>query len=176
MGLLDIFKGKKNKSDDTVEYLDDITFIKDMKHFVNGPWHQYDVLLDARGYGWKDMLMWADYLSEADISNISEVEIAGIGGAEATNITDLYNAKQKKFAEMEELVEEKGLLSMAGISKCIQAPMKIVWFNQTQILRFFTFVGDEMQMKQYIETVIRRTFGTPDAMKLGKTNNEKTAN
>lgn len=46
--------------------------------------------------------------------------------------------------------------------------MKIVWFNQTQVLRFFTIVDDETLIKKYIETVIRRTFGTNDAMKLAK--------
>ena len=35
-------------------------------------------------------------------------------------------------------------------------------------MRFFTIVDDETLIKKYIETVIRRTFGTNDAMKLAK--------
>lgn len=46
--------------------------------------------------------------------------------------------------------------------------MKIVWFNQTKILRFFTIIDDDTLIKKYAETVVRRTFGTPDAMKLAK--------
>ena len=61
-----------------------------------------------------------------------------------------------------------GVLSVAGISKTLGAPMKIVWINQTQVLRFFTLVEDELLIKKYAETTIRRTFGTDNAMKLGK--------
>ena len=60
------------------------------------------------------------------------------------------------------------MLAVGGISRVLKAPVKIVWFNQTRILRFFTPVGDEQLMTRYIETVIRRTFGTKDAMKLAK--------
>ena len=41
-------------------------------------------------------------------------------------------------------------------------------FNQTQILRFFTIIDNEELVKKYAETVIRRTFGTENEMKLGK--------
>ena len=61
-----------------------------------------------------------------------------------------------------------GILSVAGIIQTLKVPMKIVWFNQTRILRFFTLIDDELLIKKYVETVIRRTFGTKDAMKLGK--------
>ena len=46
--------------------------------------------------------------------------------------------------------------------------MKIVWINQTNTLRLFTFTEDEEPVKRYVETMVRRTFGTGDAMKLGK--------
>ena len=61
-----------------------------------------------------------------------------------------------------------GILSIAGISKTLKAPMKIVWINQTKVLRFFTSVDNDLLIKKYVETVIRRTFGTENAMKLGK--------
>lgn len=63
---------------------------------------------------------------------------------------------------------ENGVLSIAGISTTLKVPIKIVWFNQTKILRFFTLIDDELLIKKYAETVIRRTFRTQDAMKLGK--------
>ena len=61
-----------------------------------------------------------------------------------------------------------GVLSIAGISKILKAPMKIVWINQTQVLRFFTLVDNDLLIKKYVDTVARRTFGTENAMKLGK--------
>ena len=60
------------------------------------------------------------------------------------------------------------LLAIGGISRTLMMPVKIVWFNQTRVLRFFTPVDDEILLTKYIETVIRRTFGTKDAMKLAK--------
>ncbi len=177
MGLFDIFKKKPttpqpqstttpaNLSAD--EYLDDITFIRDMKHIPAGPWHQYDVLLAARGYGWDMMKDWADYMAEADLDHITPVT-AGSLGAQERDITASYSSNGSKCKNTPELNVEMGMLSVAGISKTLKAPMKIVWINQTQVLRFFTLSDDELMVKKYVETMIRRTFGTENAMKLGK--------
>jgi hypothetical protein len=43
-----------------------------------------------------------------------------------------------------------------------------VWYNQTRVLRLFTHINDETLVTKYVETIIRRTFGTKDAMKLAK--------
>lgn len=40
--------------------------------------------------------------------------------------------------------------------------------NQTNLLRILTINSDENLMKEYTETLIRRTFGTSDEMKIGK--------
>ena len=177
MGLFDIFKKKTpvapNKSITkaaeipTSEYLDDITFIREIKHITAGPWHQYDVLLAARGYGWNMMKDWADYMSDADLEHISQVTTGSLGVQER-DITRSYNDNGGKCKSTPELNLEMGVLSIAGMSKTLRAPMKIVWINQTQVLRFFTLVEDELLIKKYVETTIRRTFGTDNAMKLGK--------
>lgn len=176
MGLSDLFKKKnvapqaEEETETTVideEYLNDITFIRDMKHICNGPWHQYDVVLAARGYGWNDMISWADYMADVDLENVSQVTFSNMGSGE-TDITESYKRNSDKCSQMPELTREQGVLSIAGVSKILKAPMKIVWFNQTQILRFFTFNNDETLMKKYVETVIRRTFGTENEMKLGQ--------
>lgn len=149
------------------EFLDDITFIGDMKHFRSDPWHQYDVLLEARGYGWDMMLYWADYMAVSDLYRISQVTTGTIGLPEK-DITESYRSSGGKCSDTQELKTEAGVLSLAGMSKTLKAPMKIVWFNQTRILRFFTLIDDELLVKKYAETVVRRTFGTQNAMKLGK--------
>ena len=177
MGLFDIFKKKTpaapNQSTTKAaeipasEYLDDITFIREIKHITAGPWHQYDVLLAARGYGWDMMKDWADYMSDADLEHISQVTTGSLGVQEK-DITKSYTDNGGKCKNTPELNSEMGVLSVAGMSKTLRAPMKIVWINQTQILRFFTLVEDELLIKKYVETTIRRTFGTDNAMKLGK--------
>lgn len=149
------------------EYLDDVTFIRSMRHITNGIWHQYDVLLAARGYGWDMMKDWADYMCEADLEQISQVT-AGSLGVQEKDFTASYLSSDGKCKNTPELSVEMGMLSVAGVSKTLSAPMKIVWINQTQVLRFFTFVSDDLLIKKYVETTIRRTFGTEHAMKLGK--------
>lgn len=151
------------------EYLEDITFIRNMHHISPGGtiWQQYDVVLDARGYGWDTMKDWADYMAEADLEQISQVT-AGTLWAQEQNITDSYASHGGKCKQTPELETEQGFLSLAGNSKILATPMKIVWINQTNTLRFFTLEKSDFQMLKYIETMVRRTFGTADAMKLGK--------
>ena len=177
MGLFDIFKKKtpaasNQSASDTVkisdaEYLDDITFIREIKHIPAGPWHQYDVLLAAHGYGWDMMKDWADYMADADLEHISQVTTSTLGIQEK-DITKSYTDNGGRCKNTPELHAEMGVLSVAGMSKTLKAPMKIVWINQTQVLRFFTLINDEMLIKKYVETMIRRTFGTEHEMKLGK--------
>lgn len=178
MGLFDFFKKKENVKPSkeqtnyidavkTDEYIDDITFIRAMKHIPSAPWHQYDILLAARGYGWENMIEWADYMSEADLENISEVTVGSMG-VTSNNITKSYLQNGGKCSRTPELSTECGILTVAGISKVLKAPLKIVWINQTQVLRFFTLIDDEALVSRYAETTIRRNFGTKDAMKLGK--------
>lgn len=178
MALFDFFKKKTPaasrpatapaapRTDAAGEYLDDITFIQEIKHIPAGPWHQYDVLLAARGYGWEMMLGWADYMAGADLEHISEVT-AGALGAGDRNITASWQASGS-CRKTPELAMEAGFLSIAGISKALKAPMKIVWINQTRVLRFFTLLDDEQLIRRYAETVVRRSFGTENAMKPGK--------
>lgn len=147
--------------------IDDVTFIRELRHISQGPWHQYDVLLDARGYGWDAMLDWADYLAQADLEHVDQVTAAPLG-AQERNVTESYAAHDGRCTQTPELQTEMSALSVAGISKTLRAPVKIVWFNQTQVFRLFTLVDDEPLMRRYIETVIRRTFGTADGMKPAK--------
>lgn len=175
MGFFDLFKKQNKEMQDprkdvgrsTDEYLNDITFIEDMKHIQAGPWHQYDVLLAARGYGWDMMIDWADYMTGSDLEHISKVTTGDLG-AQEKDITESYNKSNGKCAETRELETEMSFLSIAGFSKTLKAPTKIVWMNQTRVLRLFTLVDNDLLIKKYVETVVRRTFGTENAMKLGK--------
>lgn len=185
MSLIDFFKkGQKKencpKSGDDVERqcqtvegsaeyeLDDITYIREMKHTMAGAWQQYDVLLAARGYGWEDMKAWADYMSKNDLDiSHGTLTVAEITGAEEKEIIDQYQSIGS-ILQIPAFDTEQGVLAMGGASQKLHAPVKIYWMNQTNYLQFFTLISDETLMRRYIETVIRRSFGTPDEMKLAK--------
>ena len=64
------------------------------------------------------------------------------------------------------LTQEHGMLSIAGRSRTLNDDVKLVFYNQTRGLRLFTPINDETLVRKYVETLLRRTFGTPDAMKL----------
>lgn len=148
------------------ERINDPTFIRAMRHSSEGPWIFYDIMLDVRGYGWETMLDWADYLAQADIDDISQVLSFSNASPDDLDVTESFHAHGCKCLETPELESENGGLSIGGMSRTLGAPMKIVWYNQTNIMRFITIVGDEILIRKYVETVIRRTFGTDDAMKL----------
>ena len=69
---------------------------------------------------------------------------------------------------LKKLEAERGMLGIGGSSKVLRDLVKIVWINQTRTLRLFTTQDHGARIEPYVETVVRRTFGTPDAMKRGK--------
>ena len=143
MGIFSIFKKRSapSQAPDTAAqerpvesaYLDDITFIQDMKHIPAGPWHQYDILFAAQIYGWAHMIRWAEYMSGADLKHISEV-IVGEMYAGKDDITGPFHQNGDKLSELPEVSAERGMLSLAGMSDALSAPAKIVWINQTRVL------------------------------------------
>ncbi len=148
--------------------IEDITFIRDMKRVRCGAWEQYDILLDARPYGWEDMRSWAEYMSQNDVDvSLGTLTVSPIAGGAETELIGQYRIASS-VRMIPELENEYGVLTLGGASRQLKAPVKIVWFNQTNRFRLFTLVGDETLMRRYIETVIRRSFGTPEEMKLAK--------
>ena len=138
-----------------------------MKH-IHGSWQQYDILLAASGYGWDYMVDTAAYMESADLDSISTITTAEMANMPEKELIDAYKKTQGSIRDFKRLSVEKGQLAVGGISRVLKAPVKIVWFNQTRVLRVFTTVDDELLITKYIETVIRRTFGTENSMKLAK--------
>ena len=147
--------------------IDDLSYIAEMEHIINGVWHRYEVEIAASGYGWDDILDWADYIVSVDLDNISKATKNSIAGGKEEDILQEYN-DYKSFKKMPSLKIENGILTVGGISKTIKKPVMIVWFNQSKSLRFFTMTDNEELMRRYVETKIRRTFNSPDAMKLAR--------
>jgi hypothetical protein len=161
---------KKTKEE---AFIDDESYIESIEHlsgrvgFVT--WQQYDILLATQKYGWNTMVDLAAYLETADIDSIESLTVADMPDVNSVELAHVYNQSKVGLKNFDKLSEEKGVLSIAGHSRALKDSVKIVWFNQTRGLRLFTPINDETLVRRYIETVIRRTFGTNDAMKLART-------
>jgi preprotein translocase subunit YajC len=170
--FLIIRERRKQKKEAAESVIDDVSYIQEIKHlsgkvgFVT--WQQYDILLAAQKYGWETMVDLAAYLETADIDHIDSLAVADMPDEQATELVHLYKQSKGGLKTFDKLAEEKGMLSIAGHSRALKKSVKLVWFNQTRVLRLFTLVNDETLIRRYVETVIRRTFGTKDAMKLAK--------
>ena len=123
-----------------------VSYIEDMKQLAfkmgDTVWQQYDILLATRGYGWDDIIEAADYLASADMDYIDSISTSS------------------PTSPTEELVlaEEKGSLGLAGHSRKFDRSLKIVWYNQTRVLRIFSMFDDAALIREYVETMMQRAF------------------
>ena len=172
-------QAKTNASQTTETMLDDTSYIQEMKHLSGKVgfvlWQQYDVQLAARPYCWETMVDWANYMETADFDILDSLKI-GAPGENDLELAHVYNQNKVGLKNFERLKEEQGSLSIAGHSRTLNDSVKIVWFNQTRVLRVFTHINDETLITKYAETVIRRSFGTKDAMKLAKPVTQEASN
>ena len=106
-------------------------------------------------------------MMQEDVENISKASLSVIPGMEEKDFLSEYK-QSGSFSQTDVLKNEYGLLTIDGMSKRLRAPVQIIWLNQARSLRFFTIVKDEVLMMRYFETTIRKTFNTPDEMKLAK--------
>ena len=159
------------------KYLNDESYIRAVYHKRNGMWHQYDVLLAAQGYGWKYMLETAEYLAGADL-HVENVKAAFHIGVDESNLTEEYMSSGS-FLRMPSLNNEREVLSVAGTSRVFKelgfssaqaysGLLEVVWLNQTKCLRLFVLEENEELIRKYAESLVRRNFGTADAMKSGR--------
>ena len=165
-------KTRAKSANEAESMLDDISYIQEIKHqhgnVGNVVWQQYDILLAAQHYDWWTMVDWAAYMESADINMIESVVVADLAEAIGTELVHVYNQDKVGLKNFEKLKEEQARLSIYGHSHTLNSSVQIVWFNQTRVLRVITLIDDEIYITKYVETLIRRTFGTKDAMKLAK--------
>lgn len=164
-------QAKTNAAQTAETMLDDTSYIQEMKH-LSGKigfvlWQQYDFLLATHPFSWEAMVDSAAYMESADFDSLDSLKI-GAAGENDQELARVYNQNKVGLKNFERLKEEQGSLSIAGHSRTLNDSVKIVWFNQTRVLRVFALINDDTLITKYVETVIRRTFGTPDAMKLAK--------
>lgn len=163
-----VLNKEKQNNNAQEDYIDDLSFIKEMKHSKAGAFEQYDILIDARIYGWETILIWADYLLKTDIDHLSSMTFVGIPGGEELELIEKYKESGQDILHFDFLNHEGSAFSVAGSSRVLNDMVKIVWFNQTKTLRFFCLTKDETTVRKYLETICRKNFGTPDEMKLAR--------
>lgn len=157
--------GVFNKENGSAGSADDKSYIAELNH-IEGPWNRYDFLLAANGYGWNYAISSAEYIAQADLKNIGTVSVTFSPEADPEELVGEYRACGESFGAMESLKNEGSDIGIGGVSRIVGGPVKIVWFNQTRLLRIFSPIDDEELFTRYAETLIRRTFGTADEMKL----------
>jgi len=174
-GIIESKRKKKPKvesANETETMLDDNSYIQEIKHLYGNVgiafWKQYDILLETQHYSWGTMVDWAAYMESADIDKIDSIIVADLTDDSGIELAHVYNQNKGGLNNFEKLKEEHGILSIDGHSHTLNDSVKIVWYNQTRALRVFTHINDEVLITKYVETLVRRTFGTKDAMKLAK--------
>ena len=153
MGFFDAFKKKSspNKEDNTI------------KHYKCGRWEQYDVLMNVN-FSWQMIVELANYMASTDISNVDQVSISDLNSGEDKDQTYEF-AFHGTVRQMPSLANEHAALGLAGTSKTLNALTKIVWFNQTRIIRVFTTVKDQTAIRDYADKILNKDFGTADETK-----------
>lgn len=106
---------------------------------IDGGWHQYTVSLrPGQNYSWKDILADADSIAAADLSPIVNVQLMTAAG-KAKELTAAYKNSGSRFSKTEELTAGEGkMFSIAGVSKSLDCPTIITWFNQLCVLGITT--------------------------------------
>lgn len=172
-------KAKTKKTPVAETMLDDTSYIEDMERhpFIRAhvTWQRYDILLAAQPYYWEAMVDCAAYIETADFDSIESMTI-GVPGEQDIELAHVYRQNKVGLKNFDRLTEEQSSLSISGHSRTLNESVKIVWFNQMRVLSLFTYINDETLITRYVETVIRRTFGTPDAMKLAKPVTKEASN
>jgi len=165
-------KTKAKSAQEAEIMLDDTSYIQEIKHLYgnvgNAFWKQYDVLLATQHYDWDTIVDCSAYMESADIDKIDSIIVADLTDDSGIELAHVYNQNKGGLKNFERLKEEHGILSIAGHSRTLNDYVKIVWYNQARALRVFTHINDDVLITKYVETLIRRTFGTKDSMKLAR--------
>lgn len=152
--------GAKNaKEPIDYSYICDVKYKKSTKDY---PLHQYFITLTGH-YGWEYMLSTADYVLKADFLQLEQLYCGNLGGREI-DMTGQYDSSLGLYAVFD-VRDEASWLSIAGASKRIGG-VRIVWYNQTRNMKIETMVPIRDIAVAYAETIVRRTFGTADELKL----------
>lgn len=148
------------------EMLDDTSFITDVSVVRNGKHFLYTFRL-TNGYGWDYIRDSVDYLFAQDLEK-EPINIS-VGDFDTyTDITKSYLKGRKTGKNSSEWERERGCTKIFGQSKSLKSFVSVIFYNQTQIMKLLLPLENKKIATAYIETLIRRSFGTPNQLKLAK--------
>ena len=132
------------------------TRIVELKH-IPGDWHQYDIKLNF-GYGWGYILKSAAQLIQKDLLTVDTITTVDAKTREAKELIEAYNAAGQKLESCKEIQTEAGAFAIGGNSSEFKLPTKVIWFNQTQVLRIFTIMEvSEQDIRNYVSKYVLLT-------------------
>ncbi len=146
--------------------LDDTSYITDMSVIHAGDKFVYTFRLTS-GYGWEYIRNSVDYLFTQDLEK-STVKLSVGGFDNFTNITQNYLEGKKTGKDSSDWTRERSCAIILGKSKSLHGFVNVFFYNQTQIIKLILPLENKKIATAYIETLIRRSFGTPDQLKLAK--------
>ncbi|MBQ7902487.1 MAG: ribosomal protein L7/L12 [Oscillospiraceae bacterium] len=133
------------------------SYIVSVNHKTDGRWHQYDIQLAGR-YGWDYMLARAQFVSAADLNGAESVTKADHPGGSETELIQAVRNAGNSITTCPDLQYEGSNLGVAGNSRNLKCPVKVVWFNQTNLLRIFTFDKEIKNIEAYASCIVNRFF------------------
>lgn len=151
------------------EMLDDTSYICDVKYVRKGNTCIYTFYLTSK-YGWDYIRSSVDYLFATDIEREGFHLSAGNFFDSMTDITKAYLKGIKNQTPAPEWTREGGCAKVFGKSRALKSFVSLVYSNQTRVLNLHFQLESPKIATAYIETLVRRSFGTPDAMKLARPN------
>ena len=146
--------------------LDDASFILECSVSQNGKYFLYTFLL-TDGYGWDYIRDAVDHLCTQDIEK-GTFKLSVGDFDNCADITKNYLKGRKTGCHSLEWTTEHGIASISGKSKSLKSFINVAFCNQTQILKLILPLENKKIATAYIETLLRRNFGTPDQLKLAK--------
>lgn len=114
---------------------------------------------------WESILQMVDYLLKADIVNFL---VRVVDGNQETDITASFRANGNRCASTPELQKEHQQLILIGDSRCADQRIRLNWTNQANMIDMDLALDSQTLSVRYIETLLRRSFKTADALKLGE--------
>ena len=148
------------------ETLNDTSFITDVSTSQNGKFSSY-VFRITKGYDWEYICSSVDYLFSSDLDK-EHSSIMVLDNGDYTDITKEYLKGIKTGNPPPIWTREHGGVNITGKSKALKNFVSIFLYNQNQYLEFKFSLANEKVATAYIETLIRRSFGTRDQLKLAK--------
>lgn len=146
---------EKDNVDNSRDIIDEMDYVAAIK-FVAGSPNEYDFLLMEQPYNWAYVVDFADYLVKVDFERVDSIQVSEGTEADELDLINEFHETAGFVRKMSSLQNEFKTLSMRGLSKALGVPIKIVFTNQTRMVRIFATSDDEVTMARYTDAIVGR--------------------